>query len=144
MHWLNVRYSPGFQYDLTSWVLSIAADGSVVQDADVCLFSPHERRKDTYRSRLGASQMSDLKRRLSALVFSEIAAAANELVIDDAEQVTITYLHDTETLSFTAPLEWWAHQQSRGDVQSPAILDAIDLWRQILPLSQYKGRPAGA
>ena len=144
MHWLNVRYSPGFQEDLTSWVLSIEPDGRLVQDADVCLFSPLEQRKETYHSRLTLDQLSDLRSFVSALSFHEIAAAANQFVIDDAEQVTITHLSNGESSSFTAPIEWWAYRQSRGDEQSPAILGAIDLWRRILPLSQYKGSAAGA
>ena len=144
MHWLNVRYSPGFQEDLTSWVMSIKPDGRIVQNADICLFSPPEKRKDTYHSRLNSAQMADLTRCISVLPFDEIATAANQFVIDDAEQVTITYFGNREASAFTAPLEWWSYRRSSGDLLSPAILSAIDLWGKLLPLSQYRGRATGA
>lgn len=142
MPWLTVRYSPGFQEDLTSWVLRISDDGHVRQEVYVHRFSPFEQFEETHRFLLSPAQMTQIEEAVALLDIDEILKVESQYVIDDAELVRITYNSDGKSLEFTSPMEHWLWRQSRGETLPASIKGALALWCQVQPLSQYKARHA--
>lgn len=142
MSWLTAHYLPGFQEDITSWVLTIDAQGQVTQEVDVHRFSPEEAYKETYRSNLSAEKMKEIGQLLQRTEFSEIDRAANLVVVDDTEQVRIALSSRNLVTCFTAPLDYWSSQKASGATLLPAQLSAVALWQVLLPLSKYEARRA--
>jgi len=142
MAWLKVRYSPGFQEDLTSWTLVVDTHGRVHQQIDVRRFAPREERVEAHEWALSDRALSEVRDRLNSLDADSVRAAATEFVIDDAEHIEVTWQSEAGSHWFVAPLEWWHHQALRGRAQPSVVLQAVALWRVLASLSRHAARRA--
>jgi len=142
MSWLTIRFAPGFQEDLTSWVMYISDSGEIKQEVDICRFSPSEKRKETHHSILSAAQVTELKALLASLDFDQIKREESRYVIDDAEQIQVTYEGNARPEEFISPLQHWLWRQSRGEAIPESIKGAAALWQYVRALSQYNARYA--
>jgi hypothetical protein len=142
MPWLTVRYTPGFQEDLTTWELHVTEDGRVDQTVDVCRFSPSENFKESHSLCLSSEQLNELKVRLAATDFDEVNKEESLHVVDDSEEIHIKVQAYGSAKECRSHLDLWLWRQSQGEAIPTSIEAVLALWQHVRLFSQYKARLA--
>ena len=136
MQKFSVKYMPGFQEDLTSWVMTIDSVGKFRQTINVCRHNPHERYVEEHQGDIPPAILDELLLYTEALDVADITEFMSSVAMEDVEDIEIQVGEER----FSAPLDWLLSRKKKGESFPQSVVTAIELWSRILPLSRYIAR----
>ena len=110
---VRVRYSPGFQRDLTSWSYVVSESGKGFEEYEYSAFCGVQDLPGSYRNRFEALEFEHLCGLISAFDSSPVFDWP-DIVIDDSEYIGV----ETSQRSYFGSASTLAWMESRGDLPS--------------------------
>jgi len=151
MHWLTLKFFPGFCPDHTTWTIELESDGSFSQKVKLCRPVRRSNRDDqrvlVYTGHLSAGHMETLRSLIEEIDFEGLNSFDEYPCVTDVCDQRIVVEDQTGTRSFKGPIFLYLREQKiiegRPEFFGPPLPDQLtlqeltDLWTFVHDLCPF-------